>query len=323
MKFSPLRRQVVCGGALLPLAAAHAQSYPVRPITFIYGYAAGSSSDAAWRAIVLEASRRLGQPIVFENRPGANGRLGLDATLRAKPDGYTIGGFNNAQLVVAPLIDPKLALEPGRQFAPILVGVETYLLMVARPGLPFKDIAGLVAYAKANPGKLNAGSPGPGTGSHLALAMVATQAGIDWTTVHYKGAAPSVNGLLSGEIDVMFTDLLAKPHIDAGKMVGIGVSGAQRWNLFPTLPTFREAGYQGVVSSSWQGVLAPPGVPEDILASLNRAFNEALASPELRAKLEPAGWIIRGGTPQEATALVRSDTEAYRPVVKAANIKTE
>lgn len=318
-----LPRRLLLAAALLFATAVHAQGYPNRPITFLYGYAAGSSSDAAWRAIVLEASKRLGQPIVFENRPGANGRLGLDATLRAKPDGYTIGGFNNSQLVVAPLIDPKLALEPGRHFAPILVGVETYLLMVARPGLPFKDIPGLVAHAKANPGKLNAGSPGSGTGSHLALAMVATQAGIDWATVHYKGAAPTVNAMLSGEIDVMFTDLLAKPHIDAGKMVGIGVSGAERWKLFPTLPTFREAGYQGIVSSSWQGVLAPPGVPEDILAALNKAFNDALAAPDLRARLEASGWIIRGGTPQEATALIRSDTEAYRPVVKAANIKTE
>jgi tripartite-type tricarboxylate transporter receptor subunit TctC len=315
---------VVCSLIAAAGPAGAQDRYPVRPITFVYGYAAGSSSDAAWRAVVQEASRRLGQPIVFDNRPGANGRLGLDTVLRARPDGYTIGGFNNAQLVVAPLVDPKLAVEPGKDYVPILVGLETYLLMVARPGAPFKDMAGLLAYAKAHPGKLNAGSPGSGTGSHLALAMVGTQAGIAFTTVHYKGAAPALNGMFAGDVDVMFTDLLAKPYIDSGKLVGLGVSGSKRWSLFPQLPTLAEAaGFSGIQTSSWSGVLVPAGVPPEVVSTLNRAFNEALANPELRARLEATGWIFRGGTPQEAVALIKSETEAYRPIVKAANIKPE
>lgn len=319
-----MRRFLLLAAGAVLAGVVHAQAYPARPITFVYGYAAGSSSDVAWRAIVQEASRRLGQPIVFENKPGANGRLGLDTVMRARPDGYTIGGFNNAQLVVSPLIDPKLAIEPGRHYEPILVGVETYLLMVARPGAPFKDLAGMLAYAKANPDKLNAGSPGSGTGSHLALAMVSTQAGIQYTTVHYKGAAPALNAMLAGEIDVMFTDLLAKPYIDAGKLVGLGVSGGTRWGLFPNLPTLKEgAGLSGIQMSSWSGVLAPAGVPAEVSATLNRAFNEALASPELRARLEATGWIFRGGTAQDAVALIKADTEVFRPIVKAANIKLD
>jgi tripartite-type tricarboxylate transporter receptor subunit TctC len=303
--------------------AGLAQTYPNRPITFLYGYAAGSSSDVAWRSIVLEASKRLGQPIIFENRPGASGRIAVDGVMRARPDGYTIAGMNNSQLVVLPLIDPKLMIEPGKNYTPVLIGIETYLLMVARPDAPFKDIKGMVAYAKTNPGKINAGSPGAGTGSHLGLAMISTQAGLEWTHVPYKGAAPALTAMLGGEIDVMFTDLLAKPYIDSGKMIGLGVSGDRRWGLFASLPTIQEAGLGGFNTSSWSGVMGPPGLPADIVASLNRAFNEALANPELRSKLEATGWIMRSSSTAEANSLIRADLEAYRPVIKAANIKLE
>ncbi|QHE83706.1 Bug family tripartite tricarboxylate transporter substrate binding protein [Hydrogenophaga sp. BPS33] len=319
-----IRNIAACAGAAVLASAAWAQTYPDRPITFIYGYPAGSVSDIAWRAIVQEASKRLGQPIVVENKPGANGRIGLDMVMRAKPDGYTIGKFNNSQLVVAPLIDPKLAIEPGRNYTPIVLGIEGYLLMVARPDAPFKDLPSFIAYAKANPGKLTGGSPGPGTGSHLALAMVGAQAGIDYTQIHYKGAVPAMQGLLAGDIDVMFTDVIAKPYVESGKILGLGVSGSSRWDLFPQLPTLKEAAnlpaFQAV---TWQGVLAPPGLPAGVATVLNRAFNEALASPELRARMAAGGWIIRGGTPEDAAKLIRSDTELYRPVVKAANIKLD
>jgi len=309
--------------AVLMAGAGHAQNYPSRPITFVYGYPAGSSTDSAWRSVALEASKRLGQPIVYENRPGANGRLGLDSVMRAKPDGYTIGVFNNSLLVVQPLMDPKLAIEPGKNYTPVMIGLETYLLMVARPNAPFKDVKGLIAYAKANPGKLNVGSPGSGTGSHLGIAMVGAQAGIEYTHIPYKGAAPALHAMLAGEIDVMFTDLLAKPYIDSGKMLGLGVGGAKRWSLLPKLPTIQEAGLSGFVNSAWSGVVAPAGVPDGVVATLSQAFTEALGVPELRAKLESAGWIVRPGTAQEATALIRADTELYRPVVKAANIKID
>lgn len=319
-----LRHFLLLAAGTAVTAAAQAQAYPTRPITFIYGYPAGSVSDTAWRSIVQEASRRLGQPIVYENRPGASGRIGLNAVMRATPDGYTIGIFNNAQLVVSPLIDPKLAIEPGKHYAPLLVGIESYLLMVARPNLPFKDMPGLIAYAKANPGKLNAASPGQGTGSHLALAMVSAQAGIDYVIAHYKGAAPTLQAILSGEVDVMFTDLMAKPHVDSGRLLGLGVSGPQRWSLMPNLPTLKEsAGLPSFQAVTWQGVLAPLGLPMDVAVRLNRAFNDALNTPELRGKLESAGWSIRGGSAQEAVALIQADMEVYRPIVKAANIKLD
>jgi tripartite-type tricarboxylate transporter receptor subunit TctC len=283
---------------------AQAQTYPNWPNTFVYAYPAASSTDVAWRAVVQEASRG----------------LGLDIVMRAKPDGYTIGGYSNAQLVVMLLIDPKLAIEPGNDYVSLVLGLETYLLMVARADAPFKDVKGLIAYAKANPGKINAGSPGAGAGSHLGLAMVSTQAGIEYTHIPYKGAAPALHAMLAGEFDVMFTDLLAKPYIDSGRMVGLGVSGSTRWDLFPGMPALQDAGLGGFPSLSGSGVMAPPGIPEDVAARLNRAFNETFPAPEVRARLEATGRILRGGTMQEAPSLIRADIERYRPVIKTADI---
>ena len=309
--------------ALAAPGAALAQGYPNRPISFIWPYAAGSLSDVAWRSIVQEASRRIGQTIVFENRPGAGGRLGFDVIMRAKPDGYIIGAAPNALTTVQPLIDPKLYVEPDKHYVQLVTGIETYLLFVARSSAPFRDLNGLIAYAKANPGKLNAGTPGAGTGSHLAMAMLSARAGIDYTTVHYKGSAPVMTAMLSGEVDITVADPAAKPHIDSGRLVGIATTGPQRWNVFPALPTMQEAGAAGFYFASWHGVIVPIGLPADVGAALNKVFNEALATPELKSRLEAAGWVVKGGTAAEATALIRSELDALRPVIRAANIKLD
>lgn len=303
--------------------SAFSQPYPNRPITFIYPYAAGSLSDTAWRMVVSETSKRLGQTIVFDNRPGAGGRIGFDAVMRARPDGYTIGGAPNAISVVQPLVDPRLYVEPDKHYVPVITTFETYLLLVARANAPFRDLRGLIAYAKANPGKLNAGTPGVGTGSHLALAMLGTQMGIDYAMVHYKGSAPALTAMLSGEIDIMVSDPAVKSYVDAGRMMGLGTTGPQRWGVFPSLPTMQEAGAPGFNFSSWHGVIAPPGLAQDITVTLNQAFNEALKSPDVRSRLESAGWVVKGGSATEAGALIRGDLDTFRPIVRAAGIKLD
>ena len=323
LRAGALRMTAVAVLGVLAAGLAQAQAYPARPITFIYPYAAGSLVDNAWRATLVEVSKRLGQQVVMENRPGAGGRTGTEAVMKAAPDGYTLGGGANAVIVVQALIEPRLFIEPVKHYTPVITGFETYLLLVARNGTPYRDVKGLIAYAKANPGKINGGSPGAGTGSHLSLSMLATKGGIDFPSIHYKGSAPTLTAILSGEVDIYFADPGAKPHIDAGKMQGIAVTGPQRWASFPNLPTMQEAGLSGFTFASWHSVIAPPGLPQDLTTTINRAFNDALNLPDLRGKLEAVGWVVKGGTPAELNALIKSDLDLFRPIVRAANIKLD
>ena len=312
---------LLCAAAYLP--SAMGQAYPSRPLTFVYPYPAGSSSDTAWRTISQDLSKKLGQPVIHENKVGAGGRVGLDFVIKSAPDGYTLGMINNVLSVWQPLMDPRFNIEPGKDYTPIVHAIETPLMLAAKINAPFRDLKSLIAYAKANPGKLNAGSSGPGSGAHLGLALLNYQAGIDVTHVPYKGAAPALTSLLAGETDLFFADAGAKPHIDAGKLMAIAVGSGQRWSLVPGVPTLDEAGLPGFRNTSWTSVGGPAGIPADVVSRLNRAFNDVLTTPEVRAKLEAAGWAIKGGTQQEFIAVIRGDTELYRPVIRAANIKLD
>lgn len=310
-----------CLVALLPGTGGAADAYPSRPISLLYPFAAGSGADVAWRLLAQEASKRLGQPVVYNNRPGANGRLALDAVRRADPDGYTLGAFTNGMLVVAPLIDPKkLGIEPGKDYIPVLVAIDTPLVVVATAKAPFNDLAGMITYARSNPGKLNIGSAGSGSGSHLGIAIFGNKAGINVVHVPYKGSGPALSALLAGDIDAVFSDVGIKPHIESGKAKGIAVSGTQRSSEIPNLPTLIEGGVAGAVYTTWMGVYAPPGTPQPVVRALNAVFNDALANPEVRAKLQAAGWSIRGGSTEEAIQAVRQNLDIYRPIVEAARM---
>ena len=310
---------VVC---LSAASGAMAQGYPNRAINLIYPFAAGSGADVAWRLLAQEASKRLGQPIVFTNRPGANGRLALDSVRRADPDGYTLGAFTNGMLVVAPLIDPKnLGIEPAKDYLPILVAIDTPLVVVGKAHAPFDDLRGLIAYAKAHPGKLNIGSAGSGSGSHLGIAIFGNKAGIDVVHVPYKGSGPALSALLAGDIDAVFSDVGIKPYIESGRLKGIALSGTQRSSEIPNLPTLEEGGVPGATYTTWMGVLAPASTPQPVVQALNKAFNEAVANPEVRAKLQSGGWSIKGGSSEEAVRLINRNLDIYRPIVEAAHMK--
>ena len=309
--------------SLVVATSAAAQAYPTRAITFIYPYPPGSSSDNAYRAIVLETSRRLGQPIVYENRPGATGRIGVDLVQRAATDGYTIGMLNNVLGVSLPLIDPKTAIEPGRDYTPIVLAVESYLLMVARAGEPYRDLQGVLDFARANPGKLNLSTPGSATGAHLVLALLAARSGVNIAHIPYKGTAPATQAILAGEVNLTVTDTTVKPHVESGKLLALASTGAQRWASFPNVPTFEEQGIKGVTYSAWSGIIGPPGMRRPIVDRLNRAFIEALNSAEVKSKLEIAGLTARGGTPEDWGTLVKADLALWRPVIIGANIKLD
>ena len=309
--------------ALLFSATAAAQTYPARAITFVYPYPPGSASDTAYRTIILEVSKRLGQTIVYENRPGAGGRVGLDLILKAAADGYTIGMLNIVIGVSQPLIDPRFTIDPVKDYTPVVLAVESYLLMVARAGEPYRDFKGLLDYARSNPGKLNMSSPGPGTGAHLVLALLTSRSGATITHIPYKGTAPATQAILSGEVHLTLADTTVKPFVDSGKLLALATTGAQRWASFPNVMTFDEAGLPGVHYSAWSGVIGPPGMPRPVVDRLNRAFIEAMVAPEVRSKLEGAGLASRGGTPEDWTALIKAELGLWRPVISAANIKLD
>ena len=317
------RRAALAIFSLMVATSAAAQAYPTRSITFIYPYPPGSASDNAYRGIVLETAKRLGQPIVYENRPGATGRIGVDLIQRAATDGYTIGMLNNVLGVSLPLIDPKTAIEPGRDYTPIVLAVESYLLMVARAGEPYRDLKGVLDYARANPGKLNMSTPGSATGAHLVLALLSARSGVNIAHIPYKGTAPATQAILAGEVNLTVTDTTVKPHVESGKLLALASTGAQRWASFPNVPTFEEQGIKGVTYSSWSGIIGPPGMPGAIVERLNRAFIEALGTADVKGKLDTAGLTARGGTPEDWGTLVKADMALWRPVIVGANIKLD
>ena len=310
--------------AAVAMSNAWAQPYPVRPVTFIYPYAAGSVLDVAWRRILEEASKHLGQPIVLDNRAGAGGRTGFSTVMNARPDGYTIGQGSNALSVIQPLIDPaRFNIVAGEHYTPIALAMDINLVLVARPSAPFKTFAQLVAAAKANPGKLNAGSSGPGTATHLGLALLNRMAGIDIMHVPYKGNAPALQALMSGDIDVMFTDAAALPFVQSGRLIPLAVGTEERWAIFPAVPTIAESGYPKFSNSSWTGIVGPKGLPPEIAGKLNAAFNAALNTPALRTRLEADGWTILGGNADAVVKRIKIDTDTYRPIIRDANITME
>jgi len=319
--WTSIRGGLALAGIFATASIASAQGFPSKPINFIYPYAAGSNADNAWRLLGQEVGRRLGQNVVHENRPGAGGRLGLDAVMRAAPDGYTIGMFNNVLGVWQPLIDPSIAIEPGKHYTPVSLTIETPLALISNPSRPFKDVRGLIAYAKANPGKLNGSSPGPGTGGHLAIALLAAKGGVQITHVPYKGTAPATTAVVSGEVDLTFTDAASKPLIEAGKVLGLMVGSPTRWALIPQVPSAVDAGLPDFRISSWTGVVGPAGLAADVLDRLTRAFHEAANTPEVKAKLEGTGWVIRAENSAQMTQTIRADIELFRPVIREANIK--
>ena len=311
--------------ALAGVSAAQAQgaaSYPNKPIRLIVPFTPGGSADILGRAIGQELTKSLGQSVVIENIGGAGGSLGADKAAHATADGYTLFMGHIGTLAVNPHIYPKLPYDPIKDFTPVAWVANVVNVLAVHPSVPAKTLKELVAYAQANPGKINYGSGGNGSAAHLTTEYLKLQTKTDMIHVPYKGTAPAVQDLVAGQTQVIFTGAPALiPFFKSGQLRAIAVSSKQRLEALPDVPTVAESGYPGFEADQWYGVVVPTGVPADIVRKLNTHVNQALNAPELKARLQAEGAIAAPTTPEKFGAHIRAEFARWKPVVKAADIK--
>lgn len=328
MTFRPARRHKLSLALLtlaLPLTAlAQDGSWPTKPIKFIVPYLPGGTTDLVARTTGEFVGRKLKQPVVIENRPGAGGNIGMDAVAKAAPDGYTIGFGAISTNALNPHIYKQMAFDPRKDFTAVsMLGYSTIVLTVAPQKVPSQNVQEFIAYAKTHPG-LTYGTAGAGTSMHLAGAMFGQMTGTELTHVPYKGSGPGINDMLGGHLPVMFDNLPASlPHIQAGKLRALAVAGKARAPALPDVPTLAEAGLQGYGIDPWFGVFAPAGMDPKITQRLSQAFNEALQDPEVKAKLVKSGFTPDGSTPETLARLAASEYERLGKVAKAAAMSAD
>jgi tripartite-type tricarboxylate transporter receptor subunit TctC len=309
--------------ALVVMAAdgAAAQTYPVRPIRMLVGFAPGGPADVMARLIGQRLYATLGQPIVIENRPGAGGTLAARLVAESEPDGYTLLLGNTSTLVVGPLMYKNVGYDALKAFAPIAWLGTTSDILVVNPKSPLKSVTDLVAYAKANPGKLNYSTPGIGTPPHLIGEMLKLRAGIDIVHVPYKGGGPSIQAVIAREVDFTFENpQVALPLVQAGTVRALAVTSAERDPQAPDVPTLIESGLPGFVSESFTGVVGPAGIPATIVTRLNTAINESLRSPQVAATLAKLAVDAKSEPPEKFGAFLAQELANMAPVVKAAGL---
>jgi tripartite-type tricarboxylate transporter receptor subunit TctC len=309
--------------ALLALAGgADAQSYPVKPIRFIAPFAAGGALDTLTRTIAGRMQESWGQPVVVENRTGAGGNIGADIVAKAAPDGYTLVMGTIATHAINVSLYEKMPYDAVKDFAPVTIAASINNSLSLHPSVPAKNVQELVAYAKANPGKLTFGSAGSGTSQHLAGELFKTMAGVDMVHIPYKGGAPAMIDLLAGQISMTFGDIpTALPHIRAGKLRSIAVTAAKRSPLLPDVPTIAEQGLPGFDVSAWFGVFTTAGTPRPVVNQLNVEIVRILNLPDVREKLMGIGMEPVTNSPDEFAAFVRSEIAKWARVVKASGAK--
>jgi tripartite-type tricarboxylate transporter receptor subunit TctC len=301
---------------------AQAAPYPTKPVRMIVGFAPGGGTDLLARILAPKMTEALGQPVIVDNRPGAGGTIAADLVARATPDGYTLNAMTNSYSVNASFY--KLPYDPIADIAPItLIGTSGYL-MVVNPKVPANSLKEFLALAKAKPGELNYGSSGQGAISHLAVELFKLMAGVDLTHVPYKGTAPVLTDLLSGQIQFTAGAIPpTMPHVKSGRLRAIGVSTAQRSRLAPEVPTVSEAGVPGYDVSSWYAISAPPKMAKPIVAKLNGVIGQILAQPEISGRFEQEGVDAVRSTPEALGRLIKTDIDKWIKVAKAIKTKEQ
>ena len=323
--FERIATGLVCGMSLLACASvAQAQtSFPNRPITMVVPLPAGGTADLLCRFAAEKASSLLGQQVVIENRAGgAGGRVGTELVLRSPPDGYTILCAPQLTYSITHLVFTKAAFDT-RAMEPISVLATYPLIVLARVGLPANNMSELVAYAQANPGKVNYGHQGKGNTGHLLGELLMLKGNFRMTEIPYRGSAPAINDLLAGNIDIVPDYLLAnKQNIDAGKLKILATGGRERLKDYPNVATLAET-LPGVYADTWMGVAAPPGTPKEIVKKISDAIGQAFQSPDLRARILALEAEPLGSTPEQMRDIIKASTEQWGPVVQAAKIAVE
>ena len=309
----------ICG-----MSAASAQPYPARPIKLIVPFPPGGPVDVTARIIAQHLPRTLGQTVVVENRAGAAGALGAKAVAGSDPDGYTLLCGNISTLVLLPAVTNNRDYDPAKVFVPIAKVSQNHEVLVVHPAFPAKSVAELIAYAKANPGKLNFGSAGHGNATHLAAELFKLKTGTDIVHIPYKGAAEAVTGVLGGQVHMFFGDIGGVlPLMREGTLRALAVSSEARNPLVPDLPTMIESGVPDYVVLTYIGVVAPAGTPESIISRLSTAINASLTAPEVMAAFAKLGAEVRPDSPQAFAAFLAAETQKWATVAKAANIKID
>jgi len=322
-----LAASLCAGWALHGLGPAHAQSqaYPNRTIRMIVPFPAGGPTDGMARIISDRLGAVLGQTVVIENRGGgAGGSIGAKFVATSDPDGYTILITPGGSLTTGPAMHSNIGYDPVKAFTPVAQLIDTPQVMAVHEDLPVKTVAELVAYAKANPGKISWGTQGVGTAPHLLAELFKLETGVNIVTVPYRGTAPMLAAIVAAEIPLVVDPMTTiLPHIQSGKLRPLAITGATRSAKLPDVPTVTEAGYPKLQSSFWLGVVAPSGTSPAIIDKLNAAFRESLKPAETRARLDTLGAEIKIGTPEDFRKMLAKELALWTEVVKAANLKVE
>jgi tripartite-type tricarboxylate transporter receptor subunit TctC len=314
---------IVAGIMPFTLCIAHAQTYPSRPIRLIMPSAAGSAGDVFTRGVANEVSRQMGQQIVVDNRPGANGIIAFEALARAAPDGYTLG-YVSTTFSLIPSTYAKLPFDSARDFQPVIYGASAPCLLAVTKGLPIRSVKELIEYARAKPGALSFGSSGPGGPLYLSMELFKSMTGTNMTPVYYKSTPYAVTEVIGGQIHLVCDALPSMvPHVKAERLRALGVSSLQRVPVLPEVPTIAEAGVPGYEMVTWGGYSLPARTPRDIVLRLNSEINKALASSALSKVLFDQGVTAVGGTPEQFADFVRRETEKWAKVIKVAGIKPQ
>ena len=309
--------------AVLLLQPAAAQTWPDRPLKIVVSAPAGSSLDVIARLVGDRLKDRLGQPVIVENKPAAGGTVATAEVARAAPDGYTMVLAFNGPLAFGPLLQ-KLPYDVGRDLAPVIITSSQPNVLAVNAQLPVKTLQELVAYSKANPGKLNYASVGNGSSSHLNMELLKSVSGLDAVHVPFNGSPPAVTSTVQGETQMIFAVMQPlQAQVQAGKLRAIAVTTAKRFPLLPDLPSIAESGYPGFEALAWNGLLVPAGTPRPVIDRLNTEINAILRQPDVQKKLNDSGFALPGGTPEDFGRLISGETEKWAPVIRKVGLKVE
>lgn len=311
-------------GALCASPAAIAQAYPTKPLKLVVPYPPGGSTDQLARAVADRLGQALGQPVIVENKPGANTIIGAETVAKAPPDGYTMFVGSSASLAVNPLLYEKLPYDPKRDFAGVSLLAASPLVMVVHPSLPAKTVKEFVELAKSKPGSLNFASVGNGNPLHLAGELFKSMTGVEMTHVPYNGSAPALTALLGGQVQVMYDVVLSsQPHIKAGKLRAVALTGAKRVPILPDVPTVAESGYPGYESGIWFALVVPKATSAAIVQRLNAEVNRILRQPEMKARFDDLALELIPSTPEEVGNFTDREQAKWSKMVKDLNIKLD
>ena len=317
LKFIATLSIAACGSAVFSQT-----NWPDKPIRFIVPYTAGGGTDAVTRHIAEKVTQDTKWPFLVDNKPGAGGNIGLDIVAKAKPDGYTLGMGQTANLAINPAAMAKMPFDPSKDLVPVALVAEVPTVLVVRTDAPWKTLAEVIKAAKTKPHELRQALAGTGTVGHLAGEMLGRKAGFQMLDIPYKGAAPAITDLLGGQTDTMFaTPQAVIGMIKGGKLRALAVTSAKRLAILPDVPTVAESGYPGFEAVDWKMIVAPAGTPTDVVKRLNAAVDKALANPAMLKQLADEGSSPLGGDPEKVAAYLKVEQAEWATVVRAANIK--